>query len=209
MISAQHVFWDFDGVIKESLEVKGDAFVELFANDQELTFLRKVREHHNANGGVPRKRKIQEYLSWVKGKSSPSMLDAYCEKFGKIVVDRVINSQWVDGVQEYLDANKKNQVYYLVSATPQAELEEIIDRIKLANTFEFIVGAPTEKRDAIRQIITKLKLNPSDCVMIGDSIPDYEAAFENSINFILRKHQYNEKLFDNYQGPYIKNFINL
>jgi phosphoglycolate phosphatase-like HAD superfamily hydrolase len=209
LISAQHIFWDFDGVIKESLDVKGDAFVELFANDQDLAFLRKVRDHHNANGGVPRRKKIQEYLSWIKEESSPSIVDAYCERFGKNLVESVIKSQWVDGVEKYLAAKKTNQVYYLLSATPQAELEEIIDRINLSNTFEYIIGAPTEKRDAIRGIISELKLKPLDCVMIGDSIPDYEAACENSINFMLRKHQYNEKLFDNYQGPFIKNFLNL
>ena len=34
------IFWDFDGVIKESVSVKTDAYLELF-NSMEVTFVKK------------------------------------------------------------------------------------------------------------------------------------------------------------------------
>jgi len=46
-------FWDFDGVIKESVEVKTQAYFSLF----ELFgpgVASKVRKHHIANGGMSR-----------------------------------------------------------------------------------------------------------------------------------------------------------
>ena len=58
------VFWDFDGVIKDSVGVKSDAFESIF-----LPFGRdvaaKVREHHEKNGGVSRHKKIPLYLAWL------------------------------------------------------------------------------------------------------------------------------------------------
>ena len=47
------IFWDFDGVIKDSVEVKTHAFEYLFP-DGDADFLRKVRMHHEANGGMSR-----------------------------------------------------------------------------------------------------------------------------------------------------------
>ena len=44
------VFWDFDGVIKESVSVKTDAFLELF-KPYGSKICEKVKSHHIENGG--------------------------------------------------------------------------------------------------------------------------------------------------------------
>lgn len=53
---AKVVFWDFDGVIKESVEIKTIAFIGLFEEFGSEVYNR-VREHHIANGGMSRLKK--------------------------------------------------------------------------------------------------------------------------------------------------------
>ena len=55
--NASLIFWDFDGVIKESVSIKTDAYIKIFEpygkNIQDL-----VKNHHEINGGVSRFEKI-------------------------------------------------------------------------------------------------------------------------------------------------------
>ena len=55
------LFWDFDGVIKESLEIKREAFANIFQGIDEKTKL-KIKNHHDKNGGMSRYEKIPLYL---------------------------------------------------------------------------------------------------------------------------------------------------
>ena len=56
------VFWDFDGVIKESVSVKTDAFEELFKPYGDIV-RNKVKNHHIENAGMSRFNKIPLYLN--------------------------------------------------------------------------------------------------------------------------------------------------
>ena len=58
------IFWDFDGVIKESHAVKTDSFIKLF-DDQDEKFIDKVSKHHTKNAGISRFKKIPLYLKWL------------------------------------------------------------------------------------------------------------------------------------------------
>ena len=50
---ASVVFWDFDGVIKESTSIKSLAYEQMFS-EYGGKILEQVLEHHNKNGGVSR-----------------------------------------------------------------------------------------------------------------------------------------------------------
>ena len=52
----------FDGVIKESVSVKTDAFVDLF-RPYGRDVCEQVRKHHLANGGMSRYQKMPTYLN--------------------------------------------------------------------------------------------------------------------------------------------------
>lgn len=105
------VFWDFDGVIKESVSVKTEAFVELFApygND----VCNKVRSHHIENAGISRFDKIPLYLKWSGIEPTNIRIDDACSQFNRIVKNKVINSDWVPGVETFLHQNKKKNFFY-------------------------------------------------------------------------------------------------
>tara|TARA_B100001250_G_scaffold103200_1_gene86990 strand:- start:8042 stop:8674 length:633 start_codon:yes stop_codon:yes gene_type:complete len=187
------IFWDFDGVIKESVSVKTDAFVELF-KPYGSDVCKQVKNHHLANGGMSRYDKIPLYLGWAGLEQNDAEVQNFCGKFSSIVKDKVIASAWVPGVEEFLQNNKENHIFVLVSATPQIELEDICKSLKLTGVFCRVYGAPNNKTESIRTSMIDYEIPSSACLMIGDAEADIEAAQDNEIHFIFRRHQDNKSL---------------
>lgn len=202
------IFWDFDGVIKETIDIKADAFVSLFA-DRGSEIMRRVKEHHEANGGMSRYQKFSIYLEWCGEIPTEQQIKDLSNDFSALVFEGVINAQWVAGAQEYLVQNPYDQVFILVSATPAEELLSIIARIGFQDVFRSIFGAPVAKRDAIAEVLAEMNINKEHAVMIGDATADYNAALENGIAFVLRKHKSNKEFFLSYEGLAIENITEL
>ena len=106
----------------------------------------------------------------------------------------MIESDWVPGVLEVMQNKKINQLWFIVTATPQDEIEEIINHLELNAFFQKIIGAPIMKSDAIKSILQSFSFEANDAIMIGDSISDYQAAVKNNVTFILRKTTLNKGL---------------
>jgi len=202
------IFWDFDGVIKESVSVKTHAYIELFRSFG-IKICKEIEKHHLANGGMSRYEKIPIYLKWAGVEESDKEVQKFCNKFSDIVKTKVIASAWVPGVQEFLKNNNKNHIHILVSATPQSELEHICKSLGLSKMFYTIYGAPASKSESIKTSMLFHRLGPSSCIMIGDSQVDVDAAQENNINFIFRRHRDNLLLNINPQTPTFENFYEL
>ena len=198
------VFWDFDGVIKDSVEVKTTAYVELFRPYGKEIYYR-VRQHHEAHGGVSRFDKIPLYLAWAGELVTTEKVAEFCECFSQLAVQAVINSAWVPGVREYLLAHYKRQHFVLVTATPQQEIEHILATLNIAHCFCKCYGAPTEKTIAINDVLQQLKIPPSDTVMLGDAEADYKAALANHVTFVLRRTAINHHLQAQHRGATFEN----
>jgi len=190
---ASLVFWDFDGVIKESLEVKSIAFERLFL-PYGTDVAARVRAHHEAHGGVSRFEKMPVYLEWAGESATQDRVQEFCARFGDAVRQAVIDAPWVEGVEPYLRSNHARQCFVLVSATPQQEIEAIARALQLTTCFERIYGAPTSKADAIRKELAARSQPLESCVMVGDSDTDLSAASVNGIPFILRRTSHNRNL---------------
>lgn len=199
------IFWDFDGVIKDSIEVKTQAFVKLF-QPFGAEIAERVREHHEAHGGMSRFDKLPLYLQWAGEEPSESRVGEFCDQFSLLVLQDVIDSPWVPGVEIYLRTNPHQQIFVLVSATPQEELEQILHALDLTECFAEVFGAPTRKKDAIRLTLAARKLDPHGCLMIGDARADLEAAEANQVPFMLRRHETNSNVFAGYTGHSAKDF---
>jgi phosphoglycolate phosphatase-like HAD superfamily hydrolase len=202
------IFWDFDGVIKDSIEVKTQAFVDLFRAFG-VAVVDRVREHHLAHGGMSRFDKVPIYLQWGGTEPDPATVAEYCDRFGQLVLQGVIDAPWVPGVEVFLRGTPQRQAFIVVSATPQNELAHILRALDLTNCFTDIFGAPTGKKDAIRMTLAVCGLAPTDCLMIGDARADFEAAQANAVPFLLRRHDTNAEVFATYTGPSIKDFLAL
>jgi phosphoglycolate phosphatase-like HAD superfamily hydrolase len=199
------IFLDFDGVIKESVEIKTRAFVELFmAYGQDVAS--KVKKHHMENGGMSRFDKMPIYLKWAGINVDNNSVEFFSKQFGRLVVQGVIDSPWVPGVKDYLYCNSNLQKFVLVSATPKDEIDYILKILEIDSQFERVYGSPTKKYNAINTVLSEMDIALDKCLMIGDAYSDQQAASANNIDFLLRIHLSNEKIFQNYQGKFIKDF---
>lgn len=208
IIGAKLIFWDFDGVIKESVNIKTQAFFNLFKLYGD-DLAEKVKAHHEANGGMSRFNKIPLYLHWAGIESSEATVSELCEKFSQIVFQSVLESDWVPGAEQFLRTNKYSQIFILVSATPQVELEIILQELDLDHVFSSVFGSPISKGDAICNTLRNLGIASSDALMIGDASADKEAADENNVAFLLRRHNSNYTVFSDYEGLSINDLTEL
>lgn len=194
LVTAKLVFWDFDGVIKDSVEVKTAAFEELFL-PYGVDVAARVRAHHEAHGGVSRFQKIPLYLGWV-GVTGAAAIDEHCRRFSDLVLQKVIDSPWVPGVREYLVANHARQYFVLLTATPQEEIEHIIRSLQISELFRQVFGAPSKKADAIARVLAATGAAPKSALMVGDSETDLTAAVANGVGFLLRRTALNRAMHD-------------
>ena len=186
----QHVFWDFDGVIKESLDVKADVFVSLFA-DQPIEIQNRVREYHLTHGGQSRFEKFRLFLDWSGQPNNAAAIDELAAHMNTLVIQKVIECDWVPGAEAIIRNNPHKQFFHLVSATPHSELVEILRQLDLLQAFASVNGQPNSKEKVIADTIERLGLETAQCLMIGDARADYHAAINNKITFLLRRHRHN------------------
>jgi UDP-glucose 4-epimerase len=205
--SYKFVFLDFDGVIKDSCEIKADAFEQLFSPYGE-DIAKRVRIHHEANGGMSRYEKLPLYLEWVGIRPDQNTIEEFSRRFSSLAKNGVINSPWVVGMPDYLINNQRKKPFFLVTATPQEEIEEILDALNIHHCFKQVIGSPTNKTTAVSKIMRSFKIKPEDAVMVGDSTGDHQAAVENDIMFVLRETSLNQNLQKIHSGPVIKDFSN-
>lgn len=199
------LLWDFDGVIKDSVAVKSDAFEGLFAPFG-AAIAARVRAHHEHNGGMSRYEKLPVYLEWAGCEPSASEVQRYAGLFSVAVRQAVIDSPWVPGSREYLSANHEQQRCVLVTGTPQEEIEDILSALGIARWFREVHGAPTGKADAIQATLTHTRCRPEDALFIGDSQADHDAAQSVGVDFLLRRTALNRTLQAQYAGPQCEDF---
>ena len=178
------VFLDVDGVLIDSAEVKGEAFVETF--DDFPHSAEKVLEFHRAHGGLTREIKIRQILESL-GNESPaeSEISNRVSRFSDLVVQRVIEAAEIPGTYEFLREWSNRCPLYAVSATPDEELQRIMAARGLVPFFQSVRGWPPEKSGLIGQEIASGGFKTSECILVGDSDEDYQAARRSSVPFIF------------------------
>lgn len=199
----QVIFWDFDGVIKDSVLVKLVGYEQLFM-PYGRDVVDKVRQHHNAHGGVSRYEKIPLYLSWAGEPADKDLVQSFCDKFSDLVQQAVIDASWVPGVREYLQANHANQYFVLMTATPQKEIGQILHALDITHCFREVFGAPTDKANVVIEVLKHLFCPPGEALVVGDSETDLCAAEMNNVAFLLRRTPFNRDLQKRFQGASFK-----
>ncbi|MFH1593908.1 MAG: HAD-IA family hydrolase [Candidatus Omnitrophota bacterium] len=185
-MNTEVIFFDFDGVIVESLNIKRDAFARLFEDEGER-IVKEVVDYHLAHEGVSRYEKfIYIYKEMLKRPLDEDTFRDLSRKFSDLVMEDVVLCPYVKGAREFLEQYSEKYKCFVLSATPKDEIREIVRRRKLNGFFQGVYGAPDEKTDMVRSIIKKEGIEPARAVYIGDAISDYRAAQENAARFIAK-----------------------
>ena len=201
---SQIVFWDFDGVIKDSVMVKSAGYEKLFLPFGE-DVVKRVNKHHNVHGGISRYEKIPLYLSWAGEPANPLQVQDFCDRFSDLVQQAVVDSPWVPGVCEYLSSYYADQCFVLITGTPQKEIEEILHALNITRYFRNVYGAPKAKTIMVKDVLERLSCPFEQALVIGDSGTDLEAAKNNNVAFLLRRTSLNKELQKQFTGPSFEN----
>ena len=91
-MSYQALFFDFDGVLVDSVQVKTRAFAKLFhLFDPKIQA--KVVVHHRKSGGRARRDKFRYYYAeFLKKPLDNAEMDRLCNAFSSLVIDEVVSS---------------------------------------------------------------------------------------------------------------------
>jgi len=176
---------DFDGVILESVAVKTEAFRKLFSFAPE--HLEEIIDFHLRNGGMSRFDKFKYIYAHILHEDlSDERFNWLSKRFADLVFEGVVEAPFVSGAKEFLDCYHLRIPLYVVSATPDGEIHEIIRKRRLTRYFVRVYGAPCTKIDCIREILDTTKAVPGQVLFVGDAPNDWEAAQVTGVRFIAR-----------------------
>ena len=196
------IFFDFDGVILESVSVKGWAFGKLFESypqhvDEIVTF-------HFDNGGMSRFDKFHHiYANILKEPLSEGQFQDLCSSFSKLAFDRVLSCEYVPGALEFIKRNHRNISLFIISGTPHDEMQQIVKAKNLDQYFIGVYGSPTSKSFWVQQLINEHQIDPQKSIFVGDAMSDYKAAKDNQVIFVARITEENENVFRNQELNYV------
>jgi HAD superfamily hydrolase (TIGR01549 family) len=184
--SLQAIFFDFDGVLCECMNVKTEAFAELYRPYGE-EIVKKVVKHHVENGGISRYRKIRFYhKEYLNKLITEDEVEELAKKFSNLVIDKVISSKLVDGIEKFLEKYHKIIDLYIISGTPQEEIELVVEKKGMKKYFKEIHGSPIKKPEHIMRIISEKNYKPEKVVYVGDSLSDMRDAEAANVPFLGR-----------------------
>jgi phosphoglycolate phosphatase-like HAD superfamily hydrolase len=178
------IFWDFDGVILNSNEVRDKGF-ETVLRDFPKDEVDQLLSFHRKNGGLSRYVKFRYFFEEIKGEEiSEEEINDWAAKFSVIMLNSLKDkSLLIRETNNFIQKNYRNYQMHIVSGSDQTELRELCKSLEIDHFFKSIHGSPTPKNDLVKMLIDKHNFNPKNGILIGDSINDFEAAKVNDLHF--------------------------
>lgn len=177
-------FMDFDGVLFDSVEIKGKAFAHLMRGYSQRA-IDRLLAYHYANGGVSRYDKINWFYKEVLGKKVDSdLLERNVVEYGDFMKKTLFNKELIiDDSLNFVKQNFERYAFYITSGADNKELNSLCKFLNIESMFISINGSPEPKKQIISRLIEEDSLRRETIVMVGDSINDYDAALDNGIRF--------------------------
>ena len=178
------LIYDFDGVICQSVNIKTEAFRELYKH-QSKDKIEEFIVFHYEHGGVSRFKKIEHMETKIlKKKKSMKDINELAMKFSESVKDKVINSDYVDGADHFIKKNSELFKQYICTGTPDDEINKIVEGKHITKYFDGVYGSPATKVEIIERILKQNKIDSDKVIFFGDALTDYKAAMITGCKFI-------------------------
>ena len=179
------IVFDFDGVILDSVAIKGRAFRGLFPEHPEHAA--RFERFHHENAGLSRHLKIAWFYRELLGHTaSEQEIERAASRFGEIVAGEMRTCPFVAGATHFLDAHAGAVPMFVASGTPEAELRELVAARGLRRYFDGVFGAPAAKSEILAGIARRFDVAPAHLLFVGDGKQDAEAAREVGVRFVGR-----------------------
>lgn len=199
----KNILFDFDGVILDSMRIKGDGFKELLKSYPEND-IKLLEAYHYANGGISRFEKIRYFFETIrKTVISVQEIEILANEFGKIIATTLFDKKnLISESVAFIHDNCARYNCHIVSGAEHQELNALCLHFGITHYFKSIQGSPTIKSQLITNLVDKNHYLQNETILIGDSVNDYEAAIVNDISF----YGYNNESLKSL-GSYIETFL--
>ena len=177
-----HVAFDFDGTLVRSNRIKRDCFDETLADvPGGAAILDDLFASHYRGDRFALFREVVRRL----GPDCVLEPDELAAGYGRLCRIRIGAAPEVPGAGTALSRLAQAGVrMFLISATPQQALDEVVADRDLARFFDLVLGAPTGKSAHLDRIIETCGITAADIVMVGDGHDDQAAAAQLGCRFI-------------------------
>lgn len=180
------IILDFDGTIVESVDIKDAAFKALFKDYPDK--IDEIMDYHLAHNTIVRFDKFKHITTKILGKKYTKDLEKKLgESFAAFIFDSIVACPYVKGAAELLEYFSNKVPLFLVSATPEKELDAILKARGIKKYFKRVYAVPWIKMEALRDIVSRENIRAEEAVYIGDSYEDCEAAGEAGVRFMGRR----------------------
>ncbi len=178
------ILWDFDGVLINSNEIRDLGFITTLKEypkdqvDQLLAF-------HHQNGGLSRYVKFKYFFENIRMETvEQTRIDALASAFSTVMRKLLVNpGLLIKENMHFIETSYDSFNMHIVSGSDGKELKYLCEELGILKYFKSVHGSPTPKIRLVADLLSKHNYNTNECILIGDSINDYEAAKENNIFF--------------------------
>ena len=186
------IAFDFDGTLVESIEMKTEAFRELFSERPEKW--EEIREYHLTNEGISREIKIPYiYREILNTELSPKRNQYLVNEYSVLVYEKMLSEPFVKGAYELITTGKGVRKQFIASGTPQSELRRIFETRDLSKFFDGVYGSPESKVEIVKYFSEKMNIPADEMLFVGDAQSDYDAAISLGMDFVWRKREFEPK----------------
>ena len=177
-------FWDFDGVIINSDNIRMNAFKNSL-EDYNSNDVNSLLIFHKSNGGLSRYVKFRFFFEKIlKQPVNEDKFQKLLLKYSKFCQKNLMNKKLlISEVIQYIKENYNNKIFHVASGSDNQELNELCNGMEISSYFKSINGSPEPKKEIIKRIIKENNYLKKNICLIGDSINDYQAAAYNKIFF--------------------------
>ena len=177
------IFFDFDGVIMDSMTLKLDAYCECLS---EYNLARTdvdgiMREFM---GQSRRKIIVKLYEELVGEKIPPSVFDSALHRFNEMDDAAREKMEYLPGSLEFIKAVHEGRFTAVVTGTPEDFILKTSAYHDLDRYFDVVRGSPDTKRQIVGELLAGNDLSAEESIFIGDGRTDQDAADHHNMRFV-------------------------
>lgn len=202
LMKCRVIILDFDGTIIESVGIKDAAFYELFKGFSE--HIDKIMAYHLSHNATIRFEKFEFiYRNILKQPYDPTIREDLSRWFSDLVFNKIVECPFVKGAMEFLEHFVGILPLYIVSMSPEEELNRILYARGLTRFFRGIYSSNYKKPTAIKDILKREGIQANEAILIGDANEDFLAARDTGVFFLGRN---SGKIFESERLKILEDF---
>ena len=177
------VFFDFDGVVMDSMHLKLESYC--YAFEGEGFDPDEVNRIQTREAGISRHRLLGIIYRELKGEELPAALfERALARFNRHDDESRGRMEFVPGTEGFLQKAAARYYTAVVTGTPQEVIKRTVDHFGLGPYFDEVRGSPKVKTEHLSELMRGCALGPEQCLYIGDAVKDQEAADACGMPFV-------------------------